>query len=633
MSDLQPVGNDHISDSLRILMQKNQTQSKRRQSSQIVPANQRASMDASREARAKLSKDIEQMLQTIDETSSFIAEDDNSEPVAQHIKAKGIPSAPGSLSTPFLDSCEQEIKQLRLVKSDRLLSNTEKCKEVGSITKQMHVGASELTSIVLHGLKRHKQGIPDWWVEGIAQEVLSAASKNGSVMVNESFTKHLDIIFDVVQAISRGRELLSAVLKDVISDSHSALLATAEGCGMDVNELSQSLHDALHNLPPLSKQHAAACVDEMQMLATAADSVYQSEVETLTVLWEGLNVTSSDRGRFWDMTSELEMTTKSPFDAVVEECPAEVEEWVLKSSTEAAKVQRMLGVRIFKLRKIHEEVERLKLKQDEKNKIMSLNNELKILDAKLVEFEEKAGNKQRLLDKKANSSSLLDEERFRKQMQGMFSSKLESLRQLLDDWESKEGRIEDYDMLSEVVKSMLENSHRIDAWMNEKTRLMHLRTTNTSSKNRTTPQLERAAPGRARARSASSNPGIPKRNAHIHKRCSSATDSRQKSAQKRGVRTSTEASRGKKRPPMASHSSSRPPNPMLPTKPGNKTSSERQKQRKGLSAATNNSLHAETSSNHASSVQVDESKGSQGLCPFGNLLAESPKQKENSAHS
>jgi len=315
--------------------------------------------------------------------------------------------------------------------------------------------------------------------------VYSALFRQGSILVNKSFSDHLTLMLQTLQAISHGRQLLSKTLKAVIDESHGALLVTAEGCGMmNAQDFSRSLQEALQHLPPLSKEYSKACIDEMQMLNEAAEAVAQSEVETLTVLWEGLNVSSSKRGTFWgeleDSTAKLQVTTASPFDHIISECPPGVEEWVHKSLAEATNIQRSLRIRVMKLKRIQEEVERLKKKQDAKNGIMSLNSELNVLNAKLSEFEEKAGDKQRLLNKKANSKSLLEEERYRKQMQSMFVSKLEALRQRLTVWEENEGEIDDADMLSEVVKSMLDNSHRIDAWMNEKTRLMHLRTTKTS---------------------------------------------------------------------------------------------------------------------------------------------------------
>jgi hypothetical protein len=173
------------------------------------------------------------------------------------------------------------------------------------------------------------------------------------------------------------------------------------------------------------------------------------------------------------------MSTASPFDNLLKDCSLDVEEWVLKLSKDAIKVNRMLSVKVFKLNRIHQEVEKLKLTQEAKNGIMSLNSELKLLSAKLIDFEERAGDKQRLLNKKGNSSSLLEEERFRKQMQTLFVTKLESLRQMLNRWESKEGIIEDDDLLSEVVKSMLQNSHRSDAWINDKTRFIESDRANT----------------------------------------------------------------------------------------------------------------------------------------------------------
>eukprot|EP00986_Skeletonema_menzelii_P003739 scaffold1185_cov143-Skeletonema_menzelii.AAC.33 len=473
-------GDTHLSDNLRQLLQHSNIKGgPKRPRPHSITAQQRVSLASSREGRAKLLQNVEAMisgLETINEETS--AADVPSAAELPSIKA-------GNLSDAFLDYCERDIKKMKQIQSDRLLSNVEKCDNLRSLSKKMHVGKNELPSIVAYGLKKRTQGVPGWWDENVSDMVYSALFRQGSILVNELFSNHLTLMFQTLLAISHGRKLLSKTLKEVIDESHGALLATAEGCGMvNAQDFSRSLQEALQYLPPLSKEHSKACIDEMHMLNEAAEAVAQSEVETLTVLWEGLNVSSNQRGRFWgeleDSTTKLQMTTASPFDDILKEFPPEVEEWVFKSLTDATKVQRSLRIRVMKLNRIQEEVERLKNKQDAKNGIMSLNSELNVLNAKLVEFEEKAGDKQRLLNKKANSSLLLEEERYRKQMQSMFVSKLEALRQRLTLWEESEGEIDDTDMLSEVVKSMLDNSHRIDAWMNEKTRLMHLRTTKTS---------------------------------------------------------------------------------------------------------------------------------------------------------
>jgi len=638
-SDLHPIGSN-LSDNLHKLV-KNQKHGAKRKRPSEIPAQHRASLQASREARAKLFKNVEHMMKgltTIDETTDLSTDQDTDGPLSRHegpshhSGAEGrLLAEPGSLFSPFLDDCERDIKKLRLVKSDRLLSNVEKCDKISSIAKQMHVRSGELAAIVFHGRKKHKASIPNWWDANIASAVYDSLSKKGSTLVNDAFTNHLNIILDTIQAISHGRQLLSDSLQTVLNESHGVLIATAEGCGMDVGDVSQSLHDALFHLPPLSKEHAKACIDEMEMLVTASETVSQSEIETLTVLWEGLNFSSCDRGQFWgeldQLTSQIEMSTTSPFDIVLDECPAEVEEWVLKSSKDATRVQRMLGIRVFKLNKIHEEVEKLKRKQDAKNGIMSLNNELKLLSAKLADFERKAGNKQRLLNKKVNSSSLLEEERFRKQMQGMFATKLESLRQMLNEWDKNEGCIEDDEMLSEVVKSMQLNSHRIDAWMKEKTRLMHLKTTNTKSKHRATltpgtarSSIRPSSVSRARTSIASKQPGIPHRSTTpSSKRFGSAIAPDTRPTSQKSARSARTVAGNRPRPSKST------------TPPQNLGSnSSTQQKRKALSSSTHNASQPEKITKPTLSIEVNENK-SPVLLPFGDLLAETPREKENNS--
>ena len=46
------------------------------------------------------------------------------------------------------------------------------------------------------------------------------------------------------------------------------------------------------------------------------------------------------------------------------------------------------------------------------SQIVRLDSEIRIIDAKLAQFEMKAGNKQRLVSKKTNSGVLLQEEKY-----------------------------------------------------------------------------------------------------------------------------------------------------------------------------------------------------------------------------
>ena len=92
-------------------------------------------------------------------------------------------------------------------------------------------------------------------------------------------------------------------------------------------------------------------------------------------------------------------------------------------------------------------------------------------------------------------------------MQEQFATKLKVLRKMIQEWEDSEGAILDSDMLSEVVQDMLANSHRLDAWMNERTRFMHLRTTHTKHK---TGKVTENAPSSARPSSRQGQTSTPR---------------------------------------------------------------------------------------------------------------------------
>jgi hypothetical protein len=324
------------------------------------------------------------------------------------------------------------------------------------------------------------------------------------------------------------------------------------------------------------------------------------------VLWEGLNVSSGEKGRFWSRieaeTSKIQSQTTSPFDCVINDCNSDIEEWVLKAVTEASKVQRVLGVRVFKLKSIHAEVARLKTKQYAKNRIMSLNGELKLLSAKLADYEEKAGNRHKLTNKKINSSTLLEEERFRKQMQGMFAAKLETMRQMLNEWEAVEGTIDDSDLLSEVTKDLLKNSHRIDAWMNEKIRFMHLRT----SKSKVRDAEKGKAPTTSRPSSRSASTNTPRTSVSINApRTASSINTPRTAAPTSKSRLTTNSTQsladtGKHKIPLSgtSHNTKQKEEPHVKRK--------------------------------SPSIQVPEVSLTN---PFGDLLADTPTSKENSSSS
>lgn len=182
----------------------------------------------------------------------------------------------------FLDLCEKEVKKLKLVRSNRLLSTVDMFNDLGSIAREMDVSPKELASMALYSIKR--LSCPVWWDSGIWKQVEDAFCKQRSGhTATVVFINHLRLFVDTVKSIAHGRRLLSDALKNVVEESEEAILATAEGCEMDVKELYESMQKSLSKLPPLSKQHAKGCLDEMKMFTAAAESIAQSEIETLTV--------------------------------------------------------------------------------------------------------------------------------------------------------------------------------------------------------------------------------------------------------------------------------------------------------------------------------------------------------------
>jgi DNA repair exonuclease SbcCD ATPase subunit len=389
-----------------------------------------------------------------------------------------------SLKSTVLEECESEVAKLRLVKSEKLARNAKCREETNALVTQMHLSTNEVISIVERAASHHNQPLPEWWSKQKLEDVSRAVTTSDSILTpSESFTKHLDSVQDAVAALANDRRALSEALKGVIDRAQKTLLMTVDG-ELDVSEAYASFHNALFQLPPLSEEHIQACITELSALINGVEAMTQSEVEALTVVWEALNISSGDRGNFWESLeadmAELQARSESPFDQVMSQGPEEAEEWVRAAVAEAKKVYRSLDVRLYKLEQVHKEVERLRSKQDMKSRVLSLDSEIRILSAKLADFEEKKCDKSRLLTKKTGSSALLKEERFRKQMQGKFTAKLEQLSHLLQSWIETEGSSFDGTLLSEEVRMLLQSSpDKMDSWVEKRTEFMHLRTVQT----------------------------------------------------------------------------------------------------------------------------------------------------------
>jgi kinesin family protein 4/21/27 len=388
----------------------------------------------------------------------------------------------GSLSEEFLDNCEADIQQLKLLKTEILVANGDSRIQTQVLAREMHLTAREVVSLTVHTTKKQRREFPQWWDPQVADNVCSIVTSQDAVIRSDNvFSNHLSYVRDCLDSVAAGRRALSNTLKGVVEGAYKSLLTAVEG-EMDASEAYESFHEALFQLPPLSREHIRACIDEMETLVTAVDAMSQSEIEALTVVWDAVSITSSERGRFWSDVEEAMESVKSqgdgPFKNLFQTSPSDLEDWIRTSAMDAKKIYRLLNIRLYKLGKIHEQVETQRSKQDAKSKIISLDSELRILSAKLADFEEKASSKQRLLTKKMNSSALLKEEKFRKQMQSKFAAKLEVLDKLLHDWEKKEGKGFNASFLSDDMRTLLSNGKKSGAWIEQRTAFMHLRTAN-----------------------------------------------------------------------------------------------------------------------------------------------------------
>ena len=415
----------------------------------IVPCN-------NKEKRALMMKGDEDMLHALEEETSHAT----------------TPTQPITLDSSFLDRCEEDLTSLRLEKSRKVVASADMRKEAHSLAKAMHVSNDDIQALVVA-----VHPIPSWWQDDVAARVVHAiVGGNGIVDVSISFTQHLSHICTVLRNVSEQRKTLSTCLKDVIDRAQRILLATV-GEEVDASEAYQSFREALFNLPSLSKEHIKTCVEEIKELTAGVEAMTQSEIEALTVVWEALRVTAKEKGDFWgeiDHSSEDAGSKEMLLFASIQSESA-LEQWVSDYAKDASVSNQILSSRLYKLERVHGEVERLRSKQDAKSRIISLDSEIRILGASLADFEDKC-NKQRLLTKKAGSTTLLQEERFRKKMQGKYRTKLHQLKLATHSWNESDGDTFGDDVLSEDVRMILDNPDRIDSIVKTRTGCMHLRT-------------------------------------------------------------------------------------------------------------------------------------------------------------
>ena len=513
----------------------------------------------------------------------------------------------------FLTACEQQVSQLRVRKSQMLVTNAEVLSEASRLVCDMNLAEEDILPLVLNSVKRRCRDIPEWWDQDTAEAIVRAVSTPGGVVrATHAFREHLLVVHAAIESLSRSRRALSDKLKDLVERAQKILLETVDE-EVEAIEAYASFHEALFRLPALSKERMSACTAEIEALIICVDDMTQSEIEALVVVHEALSVTSSERGLFWSeveaATIAVETDASGPFDEVVHHASADGEDWILQLVKDGTKSYRQLESRLVKLQMIHTEVERLRSRQDTKSKIITLDSEVRTLSARLSEFEDKKCSKQRLLTKKSGSVNLLKEERFRKQMQQKFSSKLEKLAILLQKWRDENEEDFDSNLLSDEVRLLLDNGNMVE-WVEKRTEFMHLRTTQSTKKHRLDQREETAVSSKI----PSQRPNLP--------RPSFAADARKKSVAYSQPPERKSAAPGLK--PASSSTASRKrkvdENPPLPPKPARLTRSSQSQSTPRVPLSPSQGTQASQLDDTATSKPAAAKKKRLTLPPFGHVL-------------
>lgn len=381
-----------------------------------------------------------------------------------------------SLESKFLTDCERENKTLRVKKSEMLIQNREMLEKISEIIGELHMSTDELLikiELYFKATQRKAQHALDKKAAGRILHDAKTLSTNGESKVSD--TLQIGMIHEALGEIAAQRQNLSSVLQSIIERAQKTLLHIV-GEEVDASKAYANFHVALFQLPSLSQERSLACISEMEALVIGVEAMTQSETEALTVVWEALKVSSESRSNFWAQVGNPKSKNgiwENEFD---DSLSPGCEEWIATATKRGKEIYKELNWKLSKLEEIHMKVEQLRSKQDTKSQILSLDSEIRILNSKLLEFEALKCGKGRLLSKKGNGSALLKEERFRKQMQAKFVSQLNQLADLLQSWEKQEGKSFNSSDLSDDVRMLLKEPHKMEDWVEKRTRHMHLRT-------------------------------------------------------------------------------------------------------------------------------------------------------------
>jgi len=402
-----------------------------------------------------------------------------------HTRVHNLPK--GSLEAEFLGRCEDDIAELRVRKSQMLVKNRESVQRIRELAKNLHSTVPGLVSLVEMTLKGTKRLLPMWWNGEDAIELLKNVIVASPRADNwDGDPRCIQLIHEVLETVAERRQRISSLLREVVEKAQEALLDIV-GREVDASEAYASFRDALMKLPSLSVDFMQSCTLEIEALTSGVETMTQSEIEALTVVWEALRVSSDDRRDFWGRIDEEISSTKPAsqdsdrFARLMQSLKQtqNLEDWMTPLVSRSMIIYHELDVKLNKLSAIHNEVEKLRSKQDAKSQLMSLDSEIRILNSKLQDFDEVQLLQQRNLTKKAGSASLAKEAQFRNQTRSEMTAKLEHLASLLQSWELEERTPFDASLLSDDVRSLLRNPSTIESGIDQRSKLMPSRAPST----------------------------------------------------------------------------------------------------------------------------------------------------------
>jgi len=384
------------------------------------------------------------------------------------------------LETEFLTRCESHVADLRVTKSEMLLKSRELQQKIATQIGEMHLNESQSLELVENWVKRNELNYPKWWDSKFAEGIFVDLAQTKFISSSsEDVSKYLELMGDALSRSAESRRSVSETLKSIIEHAQKTLLDIV-GREIDASEAYAGFHDALFRMPPLSKDLILSCISELESLIDGIEAMAQTETEALTVVWEALKVSQGDRMNFWGMLeksgSNFGLGDGNPISANNSLSASSDESWLIDAAKRAANFYRTLEIRLKKLEGINREVERLRSKQDVKSQILSLDSEIRIMNAKLLDLEGLHYSKKRLMMKKQGGKELQKEEIFKNQIRTKFVRSLKQLEKLLGSWENKENSRFDDSLLSDDVLELLKKDpDQIKIWLDKRTKLVHSR--------------------------------------------------------------------------------------------------------------------------------------------------------------